>query len=195
MATYIFKDNGKMVPITRFVDIVGILEYLDELGNKLKEKEGVKALPRKFWSGTELLFKLNSFIDKEKAPKDFSIGKVIYNAFVKHDYRALGEFHQKSLFVGLMHFQDLYNYDIERVKRCCIHYAMSDGRIVPFCAFNVIPEWYRDKGQKSQGISIGKWEKQTGKNIRDDLYKRKAKELEETKLYKDTYKGFIKQAG
>lgn len=193
MATYLFKENGKMVPITRFVDVAGILEYLDGLGDKLKEKKGIRVLPRKVRTGSGLLFRLNSFIDKEKAPKEFSIGKVIYNALVKHDYRALGDFHQKSLFVGLMHFQDKFNYDIERVKRCCIHYAMTDGRIVPFCAFNVIPEWYRDRGQKSQGISIKRWEKQTGKNIKDDLYRRKAKDLENSSLYKDTYKGFLKK--
>jgi uncharacterized radical SAM superfamily Fe-S cluster-containing enzyme len=194
MATYVFNDNGKMVPITRFVDVEGLLEYLDTLGDELKVKRN--KLSRgvgKVRAGSALLFKINSFIDKEKAPEGFSIGKVIYNALVKHDYRALGEFHHKSLFVGMMHFQDLYNYDIERVKRCCIHYAMSDGRIIPFCAFNVIPEWYRDKDQKSQGESISKWEKRTGKSIKDDLYMRPTKELEASKLYKDTYKGFLKK--
>ena len=112
---------------------------------------------------------------------------------MKHDYGALGEFHHKSLFIGMMHFQDKFNYDIERVKRCCIHYAMTDGRIVPFCAFNVIPEWYRDKSQKSQGIPIKKWEKSVGRSIQDDQYRRKARELESTKLYKDVYKGFLKK--
>jgi uncharacterized radical SAM superfamily Fe-S cluster-containing enzyme len=69
---------------------------------------------------------------------------------------------------------------------------MSDGRIIPFCAFNVIPEWYRDKEQKSQGESIKKWEKKTGRDIKDDLYRRPTKELESSKLYKETYKGFLK---
>jgi uncharacterized radical SAM superfamily Fe-S cluster-containing enzyme len=194
MATYIFRENGKMIPITRFVDIEGLLEYLDELGTEVKHKQG--KLVRGFGkvrAGTSLLFKLNSFMDKDKAPQGISLGKIIYNALVKHNYKALGDFHHKSLFVGMMHFQDLYNYDIERVKRCCIHYAMSDGRIVPFCAFNVIPEWYRDKDQATQGISIKKWEEGTGRKIQDDQYRRNAKELEATKLYKDTYKGFLKK--
>ncbi len=193
MATYVFREKGRMLPITRFVDVAGLLEYLDGLGDRLKEKKGLRALPRRVRTGTGLLFKINSFIDKEKAPEGFGIGKIIYNALVKHDYRALGEFHHKSLFVGMMHFQDKFNYDIERVKRCCIHYAMTDGRIVPFCAFNVIPEWYRDKGQKSQGIPIRKWEEETGRKIQDDLYRRNARELEAGQLYKETYKGFLKK--
>ncbi len=194
MGTYIFNEKGRMVPITRFVDVEGFLEYLDGLGDALKQK-GNRASRGvgKLTTGTKLLFKINSFIDKDKSPEGFSIGKIIYNALVKHDYGALGKFHQKSMFVGMMHFQDLYNYDIERVKRCCIHYAMTDGRIVPFCAFNVIPEWYRDKGQHSQGIPIKKWEEKTGRKIHDDQYRRKAKELESTQLYSDTYKGFLRK--
>ena len=194
MATYVFRDKGRMVPITRFVDVEGLLEFLDGMGDSLKQRSNRfgRGLG-KLRAGSNLLFRINSFIDKDKAPEGFSIGKIIYNALVKHDYRALGEFHHKSLFVGMMHFQDLYNYDIERVKRCCIHYAMTDGRIVPFCAFNVIPEWYRDKDQESQGIPIRKWEKKTGLDIKDDLYKRDTKKLEATQLYKDTYKGFLKE--
>ncbi|MCX8185490.1 MAG: radical SAM protein, partial [Sulfolobales archaeon] len=84
------------------------------------------------------------FIDSKNKPKDLDINKILYQIFVKHDYDALGKFHMKTLFIGMMHFMDLYNYDIERVKRCCIHYVMTDNRVVPFCAFNVIPEWYRD---------------------------------------------------
>jgi len=38
----------------------------------------------------------------------------------------------------MMHFQDPYNFDLERVKRCGIHYATPDGRIIPFCSYNNI---------------------------------------------------------
>jgi uncharacterized radical SAM superfamily Fe-S cluster-containing enzyme len=193
MGTYVFNEDGKMLPITRFVDVEGFLEYLDGIGDELKGRKGrLGRAAGKAGAGTKLLLRLGSFIDKDKAPKGFSAGKIIYNALVKHDYSALGAFHKRSLFVGMMHFQDKFNYDIERVKRCCIHYAMTDGRIVPFCAFNVIPEWYRDKSQKSQGIAISDWERSTGEKIRDDQYRRDAKALESTKLYKETYAGFGK---
>ena len=185
MATYIFRDeNKKMIPITRFVDVEGFIEYLGEQSDALSDGAN------KYLTGFKLLRKLGSFIDKEKSPKDFKLRKIIYNALVKHDYGALGEFHKHSLFVGMMHFMDKYNYDVERVKRCCIHYAMTDGRIIPFCAFNVIPEWYRDKNQKSQGVSIEEWEKKTGAPLTDQLYKRNIKELTKEKIYKKTYKNF-----
>ncbi len=187
MATYVFRnEQGRMVPVTRFIDVEGLLEYFKE---KAEEIEGGKS---KYIASLGLLRNIGRFIDKEKSPKGFGVGRILYNAIVKHNYNALGKFHEKSLFIGMMHFMDLYNYDIERVKRCCIHYAMTDGRIIPFCAFNVIPQWYRDKTQKQQGIPIKTWERETKRQIQDDLYKRKIKELESSALYKKTYRGFLK---
>lgn len=187
MGTYVFEIDGKMVPVTRFIDVEGMFEYLNTTAEELKGGKG-----NKYSTATKLMFKLNSFIDKKNAPKGFSLGKILWNTLIKHNYRALGAFHHKSLFIGMMHFMDLYNYDIERVKRCCIHYAMTDGRIIPFCAFNVIPEWYRDKAQKSQGLSIDKWEEKTGKTIKGDLYRRNVKALEASELYRKTYEGFLR---
>jgi len=46
--------------------------------------------------------------------------------------------------VAGMHFMDHYNYDVERVKRCVIHYSAPNGRIYPFCAYNGGPT-FRDR--------------------------------------------------
>ncbi len=187
MATYVFRnEKGRMIPITRFVDVEGFIEYLGEQAILIESGKN------KYVTSLKMIRRIGSFIDKEKAPKEFNLRSILFKALIKHNYRALGEFHKKSLFIGMMHFQDLYNYDIERVKRCCIHYAMTDGRIIPFCAFNVIPEWYRDKGQKSQGIPIKVWEKETGKNLADQLYRRNVKKLKANPMYKKTYRGFVK---
>jgi hypothetical protein len=59
-----------------------------------------------------------------------------------------------------MHFMDPYNYDVDRVERCDIHYAMPDGRVVPFCSFNVIPELYRDRVQRKYSMDPKEWAKQ-----------------------------------
>ncbi|MQY54681.1 MAG: hypothetical protein GH149_05295 [Methanosarcinales archaeon] len=56
----------------------------------------------------------------------------------KGNRESLAEFHRKALFIGAMHFQDAYNYDLERVKSCGIHYATPDLRIIPFCTYNAI---------------------------------------------------------
>jgi len=42
------------------------------------------------------------------------------------------------IMLGSMHFMDPYNFDLQRVERCIIHYAVPDGRIIPFCTMNTI---------------------------------------------------------
>jgi uncharacterized radical SAM superfamily Fe-S cluster-containing enzyme len=36
-----------------------------------------------------------------------------------------------------MAFQDAWNLDLERLRDCCIHTVSPDGRIIPFCAYNL----------------------------------------------------------
>ncbi len=161
MATYVFNSNGKILPITRFVDVEGLFEYLEEKAEEIKHSriKTIRALKG--------IIDLRKFVDRSKAP--FDLSKILFDVLIKHDYSTLGQFHINSMFIGMMHFMDLYNYDIARVQRCEIHYGSPDGRIIPFCTFNVIPEIYRDKIHAKYGIPIEEWEKRTGKKLKDDI--------------------------
>ena len=52
-----------------------------------------------------------------------------------------------------MHFMDSYNYDVERVKRCVIHYAAPNGLIYPFCAYNSGPV-YRERIEREFSVPL-----------------------------------------
>ena len=47
---------------------------------------------------------------------------------------------------------------------------MPDGRVVPFCAFNVIPELYRDATQRKYSIPAKLYEEKTGKILKKEKY-------------------------
>jgi uncharacterized radical SAM superfamily Fe-S cluster-containing enzyme len=44
---------------------------------------------------------------------------------------------QRTLSVSAMAFQDVWNLDIGRVRDCCIHEVAPDGRLIPFCLYNL----------------------------------------------------------
>lgn len=163
MATYVFKDGNKIIPISDFVDVDGFFALLNSLSaeNIYNPVGKAKAL-------SMLYLRLNKIVDKSKMPANFDMNAALIDILTK-DYNALERFHIESLMIGIMHFQDPYNFDAERVKRCVIHYAVPDGRIIPFCAFNALPEIYREKLNKDFGIPIKEWEKQTGRKLADDL--------------------------
>ncbi|WP_457750691.1 tetraether lipid synthase Tes [Thermococcus sp.] len=191
-ATYIFLDreHNRVVPISRFLDVEGFVEYLEE---KAEEIERWKKLGKlaKLKLGTEIFLKFRSFYDDKYAPKGLKVLDLIKNAFMHGNYDALGEFHTNALFLGMMHFMDEYNYDVERVERCVIHYAMPDGRVVPFCTFNVIPELYRDKVQDQFSYTWEEWkalhpdwEYKKDKYVRTKEFVEKMKNSE---VYRKTY--------
>ncbi|MDR3599748.1 MAG: radical SAM protein [Desulfosporosinus sp.] len=39
--------------------------------------------------------------------------------------------------VSGMAFQDVWNVDIERLKNCCIHVVSPEGKLIPFCIYNL----------------------------------------------------------
>jgi 7,8-dihydro-6-hydroxymethylpterin dimethyltransferase len=43
----------------------------------------------------------------------------------------------RSFTISAMAFQDAGNLDLERLKGCCISVVSPDGRLVPFCAYNL----------------------------------------------------------
>lgn len=160
-ATYLFVEDGEPIPITRFLDVEGLMDFV----NYQSEKKGIL---KKVRIGAAFLKEVNKYIDKEKAPKGFDLKEILKGAVLGGSYDSLRQFHYKSLFVGSMWFQDPWNLNIERLKRCVIHYTTLEG-IVPFCAYNGLG--YGEKIRKKHSISIKEWENKVNRKMKDDLWK------------------------
>jgi uncharacterized radical SAM superfamily Fe-S cluster-containing enzyme len=183
--TYIFLDSdNKIIPITEFIDAQGLLEHLQKAVNDMDGKP--KIVKRAM--AVKALIGINKFIDKKKQPKSVNFAKMFMSLFLKANFATMGKIQMKSLFLGMMHFQDEYTYDIHRVEKCDIHYAMPDGQVLPFCTFNVFPEVYRDKAQKQYSIPTAEWQKtHPGWSYPKDKYMRDTKAIEATGAYIKTY--------
>ena len=138
IATYVFREKtegeGKdnLIPITKFIDVDALFDKLSEYCQRLKEgKFGAKK--RVLASATANLPK---FIHRSKTPKNLDITRILLNVFTRRSYDALGDFSKDAMLISCMHFMDPFNFDEDRVKKCVIHYATPDGRIIPFCTMN-----------------------------------------------------------
>lgn len=56
---------------------------------------------------------------------------------IKDDLDRFIERSSRVLAVSAMAFQDCWTLDLERLKGCCIHVVAPDGRMIPFCAYNL----------------------------------------------------------
>ncbi len=193
--TYIFVERDsdglpkRFIPITEFFDVEGFIEWLDEKRIYLLEGKSKKLLMLKG------AIDLKRFTDTKKMPKELSFTKLLWNIFVKRNYDALGQLHYHMMFLGMMHFMDLYNYDVTRVRRCNIHYTSPDGRIIPFCAYNVMESIYRDHILRQYARDLDAYNKEL--EIKGfspgEKYDRSKYILRMKKhpIYKEAYKGII----
>lgn len=133
-ATYIFIEDGKIIPITRFIDIDKFFAFLNKCTEKLES--GSVAIKSRIFASAAKNF--NKIFKEEEAPAGLDMKKIIFDIFKDQSYDALGEFHVNSLLISCMHFMDPFNFDTDRVKDCVIHYAVPDGRVIPFCTMNSI---------------------------------------------------------
>jgi uncharacterized radical SAM superfamily Fe-S cluster-containing enzyme len=137
LATFMFLDEkGTPIPVNEFVDVPRLLADVEKAAASIEDARVKSAAKVKL-----LKFKLQEgkYINKKKSPGGIGMGELLKAFYQDADKVALADFAWRSLMIGGMHFQDRYNYDVERVKRCVIHYAVPDGRIIPFCAYNSGP--------------------------------------------------------
>jgi uncharacterized radical SAM superfamily Fe-S cluster-containing enzyme len=139
-ATYVFITKDGMVPVTRMVDVESLFAAIELMANKLKKGGTIN----KYATLLEGVKELHASFKKAEKGNTADFWKLIGKTLIAQNFDALREFHWNALFIGTMHFMDKYNYDIERVQRCCIHYATPDGKLIPFCTYNSGPV-YREQ--------------------------------------------------
>jgi len=126
VATFIIPEDGgrKIVPITKYADVDGFVKALWKAYDDAVAGKKVKARMR--------------LIGSARYVKGRLFRSLIARTLTTGAYEALGEVMRKMVLLGCMHFMDAYNFDLDRVNRCCIHYLVPDGRLIPFCTMNTL---------------------------------------------------------
>lgn len=150
-ATYIYVEDDRLIPITRFIDVEGLLGYLGDAA----EKYDRRTINRLHVSAS-IMSHISRFVDAKKAPKSVDVKKLLISALINGTEDVIKQFHRKTMFLGIMHFQDLYNIDLNRVQRCGIHYTTPDGRVIPFCSYNTL---HRPEVEQKFSVPLDEWER------------------------------------
>jgi len=140
MATYAFVEGDNLIPINRYGNVDKFISTLEKVYEEAKKGHKKKAKLRLVGALRHIKLGL--------------LRKSLLPILRTGSYESLGKLHRKMLLISSMHFMDPYNFDLERVQRCCIHYAVPDGRIIPFCAMNSI---HRTKIEEKLGTPLKEW--------------------------------------
>ncbi|HRC57116.1 MAG TPA: radical SAM protein [Kofleriaceae bacterium] len=134
--TYVLRMNdGTYLPFSRFVDFTrngsllrssATLPASPEVHDALHDIiHDVFASESEVDRGDEILAALRRTLDVMFPDR----------ALTPHEALRIGEAQAKSIF--LHHYMDRHDFDLERLRKCCHHYATVDGRVMPACGFNM----------------------------------------------------------
>ncbi|WP_428268334.1 radical SAM protein [Haliangium sp.] len=135
--TYLLRmDDGSFLPFPRFVD-------LDQHGELLRSSATLPASPEMHDILHEVIHEVFARSDEIERGDDVlkALRRTLDHMFPtdraidNKEALRIGENQAKSIF--LHHYMDRHDFDLERLRKCCHHYAQVDGRLMPGCGFNL----------------------------------------------------------
>jgi hypothetical protein len=126
------SPEGKMFPINRFVNFDRFFNYIRKTAEKAESKGKISLLSSLFMGS---MLSMNMLL-VTKEVGTFTLMKSILSMHIAPSYKSLGKIRRRIFLLGCMAFMDSYNFDVNRVRRCVVHYITPDKKIIPFCAYN-----------------------------------------------------------
>jgi uncharacterized radical SAM superfamily Fe-S cluster-containing enzyme len=166
----IIDDKGGWEPIENYFEVEGFIRWTNKVWDMVSNKETPK--PTSFLKGINLAdfgtiaTTIGKFIDdmtnlgyRQMMKAYYFAGTLKYirpAALASSTIRSFSKlvfapsltsagnfFLTRNMLISAMHFQDAYNFDLQRVSQCLVHYGVvdpTDNSVleIPFCAMNTI---------------------------------------------------------
>jgi len=124
--------SGKIIPINHFVDFNKFFNLVESTAKSAESKRRFSLLSSLFLAAMQSL----NWLLVTKEIGIFTLMKTILKTHISPTYDSLGNLRRRIFLLGCMAFMDAYTFDVNRVRRCVIHYVTPDLKIIPFCAYN-----------------------------------------------------------
>jgi tetraether lipid synthase len=152
--TYLLKTQDRegktdFIPFPRFLELERYLEILSNRGTIRPDDQfegAIKETIDEMWTSA------GQVPDQDKIMK--ALRRAIFLMYPEDRALALeerlhvGESLVKTIFIHA--FMDVHTFEVDRIKKCCTHYALPDGRLMPGCAYNM---FYRHKDPRFAGAT------------------------------------------
>ncbi|MFN7976211.1 MAG: radical SAM protein [Acidobacteriota bacterium] len=145
--TYLLKTDEGFVPFPRFLDLEKYLEIISNRGTIRPDEpfeQAIKSCIDELWSSSGQIPETPRVLKTLK--RALCLMYPEERVLELEERLHLGETIVKTIFIHA--FMDAHTFEVDRIKKCCTHYAMPDGRLMPGCAYNM---FYRHKDPRFTG--------------------------------------------
>ncbi len=186
----IINKNNEWEPIENYVEVEGLLRWSNKVYDMVQSRQVPK--PTGLLGNIDLsqygklAETVGNFIDditslgyrqmmkayffaglvkyvKIKKVLDSTFAKSLSQLILAPNMRTAGNFLLSgNILVSAMHFQDAYNFDLNRIKSCLVHYGIIDpdnpNKVleVPFCAMNTVHRERLELAHVKKGLQTEK---------------------------------------
>jgi uncharacterized radical SAM superfamily Fe-S cluster-containing enzyme len=142
---YVSK-SGKIIPINHFVNFERFFLILQKTAQSVESKGRFSLLSALFLASIQSL----NWPLVAKEIGIFTLMKTIFKMHISPSYDSLANLRRRIFLLGCMAFMDPYTFDVNRVRRCVVHYVTPNLKIVPFCAYNNVHRIDTEEGYVSK---------------------------------------------
>jgi uncharacterized radical SAM superfamily Fe-S cluster-containing enzyme len=154
MVTAVAVDDDELFPLTDLVDVeqlvCELVGLVDEFGVDPGRMDKLRV-------GTRLLRNFDALLGPDPGDMRDRLRKLAVESVRTRRFDGIGELFDNTLPLGVRHFQDPYNYDLDHLADSDVQYATPEGDVVPFSVYNVVPELYRDRTKAAHSVTVEEW--------------------------------------
>lgn len=130
---YILMDEqNQPMPLTRFVDVS---DYLDYVTNR--SRADMNDLFKLTRTSVEAIASASALLGAPSGRVEDSIIELLSSSNCCGLETPPRIFRKRMKQISVHAFMDRYSWDQNRAQKCCIHTLLPDGRIIPFCNYNI----------------------------------------------------------
>lgn len=127
--TYVYKKDELALSLT---DLFDMDDYIDKIVNRTIPDEGLLS---EINEALDSLLSMSAVMGSEKTEDAIcsSCGIAIPN---------IGDLIDNITLISVHAFMDEHTFDLERAQKCCVTEILPNGKMIPFCVYNIL---YRKK--------------------------------------------------
>lgn len=130
LATFIYiSDDGQFVPLNQLIPVQKVIGVMAEGAIAINSASSW----RKGWVKFKYVGRLLGLAIREVRNPVFR--RLIVSSLINRSYDPMADMDQ-VLMLNCTSHMDGWNFDVERVENCAIHYLTPDGKLIPFCSYN-----------------------------------------------------------
>jgi uncharacterized radical SAM superfamily Fe-S cluster-containing enzyme len=127
----LMDDQNKPLPLSRFVNVD---QYLDYITNRSRaEMSDLFKLTRE---AVEVIASASAVLGQQSGRVEEGVMHLL-NTSDCCGLDTLRSFRKRMKQISIHAFMDHHSWDQNRVQKCCVHTLLPDGRVVPFCNYNI----------------------------------------------------------